>query len=54
MLPVQAKSIGTDLFFYNLKYGKTEEALALLETQEVGINDTDINGVTALHLAVII
>jgi ankyrin repeat protein len=37
-----------------LKYGRTEEALSLLETGEVGINDTDINGVTALHLAVII
>ena len=53
MLPVEAKKIGTDLFFFNLKYNKTEEALALLKAGEVGINDWDINGVTALHLAVI-
>ena len=53
MLPVQAKKIGTDLFFYNLKYNKTEDALALLKAGEVEINDWDINGVTALHLSVL-
>lgn len=50
MQSIKARTIGTDLLFYHLKYQHTEEILRMLQNHEVTPNDQDINGMTALHV----
>ena len=51
MQSLKARTIGTDLLFYYLKYQQIEEASTMLQRREVGVNDQDVNGKTALHVA---
>ena len=51
MQSIRVRTIGTDLLFYHLKYQQIEEVQTMLQRGEVNINDQDINGKTALHIA---
>ena len=51
MQSLKARTIGTDLLFYYLKYQQVEEASTMLQRREVGVNDQDVNGKTALLVA---
>lgn len=51
MQSIKVRTIGTDLLFYHLKYQQVEEATLMLQRREVNVNDQDINGKTALHVA---
>jgi len=51
MLAERTRGVGTDLMFYHIKSQQVEEVLQLLTREEVSINQQDINGETALHVA---
>lgn len=51
MQSLRARTIGTDLMFYYLKYQQVEEVSQMLQRREVNVNDQDVNGKTALHVA---
>jgi ankyrin repeat protein len=51
MQSIRVRTIGTDLLFYHLKYQQIEEATIMLQRREVNVNDQDVNGKTALHIA---
>ena len=44
------KKLGSDLLFHAIVHGNTQEAIALIEDDEVDINCTNINGKTPLHV----
>ena len=50
MESIRAKKLGTDLFFFHIKYNHSDEVLNMLRRGEVDVNDRDINGFTALHV----
>ena len=52
MQSIRVRTIGTDLLFYHLKYQQIEEVQLMLQRGEVNVNDQDINGKSALHIAV--
>jgi hypothetical protein len=50
MESIRAKKLGTDLFFFHIKYNHSDEVINMLRRGEVDVNDRDINGFTALHV----
>ena len=50
MESVRAKKLGTDLFFFHIKYQHSDEVINMLRRKEVDVNDRDINGFTAVHV----
>ena len=47
---LEPRKIGDDLFFHAIVHGNIQDAVALLEDQEVDINCKNINGQTCLHV----
>ena len=47
----EVRKLGADLMFHAIVHGNTQEAIALLEDEEVDINCQNINGKTPLHVS---
>lgn len=48
------RKLGADLLFHAIVHGNTQDAVALLEDDEVDIHARNVNGLTPLHVTIII
>ena len=48
------RKLGADLLFHAIVHGNTQDAVALLEDDEVDIHARNVNGLTPLHVSITI
>ena len=46
------KKVGADILFHAITHHNIHDAIALLDDNEVDVNEKNINGMTPLHYAV--